>query len=59
MVLDAAKGIEKQTRKLFKVCRLRDVPIIAFVNKLNREGPDPHRPSRFFEWKQNSCRMTQ
>jgi peptide chain release factor 3 len=38
MVLDAAKGIETQTRKLFEVCRLRDVPIITFVNKLDREG---------------------
>src|SRR5579885_1921926 len=36
MVLDAAKGIEEQTRKLFEVCRLRDVPIITFVNKLDR-----------------------
>ncbi len=33
-------GIEKQTRKLFEVCRLRDVPIITFVNKLDREGRD-------------------
>ena len=41
MVLDAAKGIEEQTRKLFEVCRLRDVPIITFVNKLDREGRDP------------------
>jgi peptide chain release factor 3 len=41
MVLDAAKGIEPQTRKLFEVCRLRDVPIITFVNKLDREGRDP------------------
>jgi hypothetical protein len=40
MVLDAAKGIE-QTRKFFEVCRLRDVPIITFVNKLDREGRDP------------------
>src|SRR6266511_2836994 len=38
MVLDAAKGIEAQTRKLFEVCRLRDVPII---NKLDREGREP------------------
>jgi translation initiation factor IF-2 len=38
MVLDAAKGIEEQTRKLFEVCRPRDVPIITFVNKLDREG---------------------
>jgi peptide chain release factor 3 len=33
MVLDAAKGIEEQTRKLFEACRLRDVPILTFVNK--------------------------
>jgi len=38
MVLDAAKGIETQTRKLFEVCRLRDVPIVTFVNKVDREG---------------------
>ena len=38
MVLDAAKGIEAQTKKLFEVCRLRDVPIITFVNKLDRES---------------------
>jgi peptide chain release factor 3 len=41
MVLDAAKGIEEQTRKLFEICRLRDVPIITFVNKLDREARDP------------------
>ncbi len=41
MVLDSAKGIETQTKKLFEVCRLRDVPIITFVNKLDREGQDP------------------
>src|SRR5688572_17637143 len=41
MVLDAAKGIEAQTRKLFEVCRLRDVPIITFINKLDREGREP------------------
>ena len=41
MVIDAAKGIESQTRKLFEVCRLRDVPIITFVNKLDREGREP------------------
>src|SRR5436190_12700127 len=41
MVLDAARGIEEQTRKLFEVCRLRDVPIITFVNKLDREARDP------------------
>src|ERR1700726_1903144 len=41
MVLDAAKGIEEQTRKLFEVCRLRDVPIITFINKMDREGREP------------------
>src|SRR6187455_1800253 len=41
MVIDAAKGIETQTRKLFEVCRLRNVPIVTFVNKLDREGRDP------------------
>lgn len=41
MVIDVAKGIEEQTRKLFEVCRLRDIPIITFVNKLDREGRDP------------------
>src|ERR1700731_4309096 len=41
MVLDAAKGIAEQTRKLFEVCQLRDVPIITFVNKLDRESRDP------------------
>ena len=41
MVLDAARGIETQTLKLFEVCRLRDVPIITFVNKMDREARDP------------------
>jgi peptide chain release factor 3 len=41
MVIDAARGIEAQTRKLFEVCRLRNVPIITFVNKVDREGRDP------------------
>ena len=41
MVIDSAKGIETQTRKLFEVCRLRDIPIITFVNKIDREGRDP------------------
>ncbi|MBL8835521.1 MAG: peptide chain release factor 3 [Alphaproteobacteria bacterium] len=40
MVIDAAKGIEAQTRKLFEVCRLRDIPITTFVNKVDREGRD-------------------
>ena len=41
MVLDAARGIEEQTRKLFEVCRLRNVPIVTFINKLDRESRDP------------------
>lgn len=41
MVIDAAKGIEAQTRKLFEVCRLRDIPIMTFINKVDREGRDP------------------
>ena len=41
MVIDAAKGIEARTRKLFEICRLRDIPIITFVNKFDREARDP------------------
>ncbi len=41
MVIDAAKGIESQTLKLFEVCRLRDVPIVTFINKMDRESRDP------------------
>ncbi len=41
MVLDAAKGIEPQTLKLFEVCRLRDIPIITYINKMDREAQDP------------------
>ena len=41
MVIDAAKGIEPQTRKLFKVCAMRDIPIFTFINKLDREARDP------------------
>ncbi|WP_020177645.1 peptide chain release factor 3 [Methylopila sp. M107] len=41
MVIDAAKGIEDRTRKLFEVCRLRDIPIVTFVNKMDRESRDP------------------
>jgi peptide chain release factor 3 len=41
MVIDAARGIESQTRKLFEVCRLRDIPIITFINKVDRDGRDP------------------
>jgi peptide chain release factor 3 len=41
MVLDAAKGIEPRTLKLFEVCRLRDIPIVTFVNKMDREARNP------------------
>jgi len=41
MVIDAAKGVEERTIKLMDVCRLRDTPIITFVNKLDRESRDP------------------
>ncbi|ABI56742.1 peptide chain release factor 3 [Alkalilimnicola ehrlichii MLHE-1] len=41
MVIDAAKGVEERTIKLMEVCRLRDTPIMTFVNKLDREGRDP------------------
>ena len=41
MVIDVAKGVEQRTIKLMEVCRLRDTPIITFINKLDREGRDP------------------
>src|SRR3990167_10248761 len=41
MVIDAAKGIEARTKKLFEVCRLRDIPIVTFINKLDRDGRHP------------------
>src|SRR5436305_10126607 len=41
MVIDAAKGIEARTRKLFEVCRLRDIPIITFSNKMHRATRPP------------------
>ncbi len=41
MVIDVAKGVEERTIKLMEVCRLRDTPIMTFVNKLDREGKDP------------------
>ncbi|MFT8896186.1 MAG: peptide chain release factor 3 [Acetobacter sp.] len=41
MVIDAAKGIEDRTRKLFEICRLRDIPIVTFINKMDRESRDP------------------
>ena len=41
IVIDAAKGVETQTRKLMEVCRMRKTPVIVFVNKMDREGKDP------------------
>ncbi|MEN8261828.1 MAG: peptide chain release factor 3, partial [Pseudomonadota bacterium] len=41
MVIDSAKGVEERTIKLMEVCRLRDTPILTFINKLDREGRDP------------------
>lgn len=41
MVIDAAKGVEQRTIKLMEVCRLRDTPIMSFINKLDREGREP------------------
>ncbi|MEL0286439.1 MAG: GTP-binding protein, partial [Paracoccaceae bacterium] len=40
MVIDGAKGVESQTQKLFEVCRLRDLPILTFCNKMDRESRD-------------------
>lgn len=41
IVIDSAKGVETQTRKLMEVCRMRKTPVIVFINKLDREGQDP------------------
>jgi peptide chain release factor 3 len=41
MVIDSVKGVESRTRQLMDVCRLRDTPILTFINKLDREGRDP------------------
>lgn len=41
MIIDSTKGVEPQTIKLFKVCRMRGIPIFTFINKLDREGRDP------------------
>lgn len=41
MLIDVAKGVEERTKKLYEVCRYRQVPIFTFVNKLDREGKDP------------------
>lgn len=41
MIIDSAKGVEEQTKKLFQVCRMRGIPIFTFINKLDRAGRDP------------------
>lgn len=41
MVVDAAKGVEAQTKKLFKVCKMRGIPIFTFINKMDRQGKEP------------------
>jgi len=41
IVVDGAKGVEAQTRKLMEVCRMRNTPVIVFINKMDREGRDP------------------
>ncbi|MPW27120.1 peptide chain release factor 3 [Alkalibaculum sp. M08DMB] len=41
MVIDSAKGIESQTKKLFQVCKMRGIPIFTFINKMDRSGKDP------------------
>jgi peptide chain release factor 3 len=41
IVVDGAKGVEAQTRKLMTVCRMRNTPVIIFINKMDREGRDP------------------
>ena len=41
IVVDSAKGVEAQTRKLMEVCRMRSTPVISFINKMDREGRDP------------------
>ena len=41
IVVDGAKGVEAQTRKLMEVCRMRNTPVIIFINKMDREGRDP------------------
>jgi len=41
MLIDVAKGVEERTKKLYEVCRMRNIPIFTFINKLDREGKDP------------------
>ena len=46
MVIDASKGVEAQTRKLFKVCVMRDIPIFTFINKMDRDSQSPYEIGR-------------
>ena len=41
MIIDSAKGVEEQTKKLFHVCKMRGIPIFTFINKMDRAGKDP------------------
>ena len=41
LVIDSVKGVEEQTKRLVEVCRMRDTPVIVFVNKLDRDGKNP------------------
>ena len=41
MIIDSAKGVEPQTQKLMEVCRMRNTPIVTFINKMDREGMEP------------------
>ena len=54
IVVDSAKGVETQTRKLMEVCRMRNTPVIIFINKMDREGRDPLNCST--NWKKN-CKL--
>lgn len=51
MVIDAAKGIEAQTSKLFEVCRPRNIPIVTFINKVDREGRKYVNAARGYRFK--------
>src|SRR5690606_23180663 len=42
LVVDCVKGVEEQTRNLMQVCRMRNTPVIVFINKMDREGRDPY-----------------
>jgi peptide chain release factor 3 len=53
MVIDGSKGVEAQTRKLFKVCALRHIPIFTFINKMDREARTPGADAR--SWRRSSA----